>query len=142
MEFDDVDVSTSSEIAPEDTVVVSCDGDIPQLKAMLEDLEVYEENGIIFNKLNAAASAVEQAADRSPIFKIMKNELPKHTVDESRTSPMKTKVEKAFKSDRLAGLKLSHTKHHGVIDFIAKFPAVLGIACTPENVQGGFVKVS
>ena len=98
---------------------VSCDGDIPQLKAMLEELGMYEENGIIFNKLNAASSAVEAAADRCAVFRIIKKMLPTHTVSTSRRSSMKARVEKAFKSDKLCGLTLSHNKYHSLIDFIS-----------------------
>lgn len=41
LEFDQLDMSALSEIPAEDTAVISCDGDIPQLKAMLEDLNLY-----------------------------------------------------------------------------------------------------
>ena len=80
LEFDNVDVSMLSEISAEETAVVSCDGDIPQLKAMLEDLAMYEESGIIFSKLSATTSAVEQAADNCSVFKGIKTELRHHTV--------------------------------------------------------------
>ena len=101
---------------------------------------MYEDNSIIFDKLNAASSAVEAAADRCPVFKIIKKLLPKHTVSTSRKSATKTKVENAFKSDKLCGLKLSHNKYHSLIDLISVFPRVLGIACTPDNIESGFIK--
>ncbi len=136
MEFDEFDATAWTEIPVKETAVVACDGDIPQLKAMLEELELYDENGIIFNKLNPAASATEQSADRNPIFKLIKEKLPSHTVRNipPERCPMKRRVHKAFKSDKLSGLKLSHTKTEALIDFIAVFPGILSQTCTPDNI--------
>ena len=142
LEFDEVDVSTVSEIAVEDTAVVSVDGNIPQLKAVIEELDTYEQARIIFNKLTATASTVEQGCDCCPIFKSIKTELPHHTVRNLPASrcPIKRKINAAFKSNRLCGLKLSHTKREALIDFIAVFPGILSKVCTPSNIQSGFIK--
>ena len=80
LEFSGVDTSLNTKISVRDTVVAYCDVDIPQMKEILEDLDLYSENGIVFNKHNAASSGAEQAADRSPIFRIIKEALPSHTV--------------------------------------------------------------
>ena len=72
LEFDGMDVSTMSEIPTRETEVVSCDRDIPQLKAMLGNLNIYGKNSIILNKLSAAASAVEQGVDCCLVFKGIK----------------------------------------------------------------------
>ena len=108
--FDEFDVSVCFEISVKDTAVVSCDSNVPQLKVMLEELDMYDENGITFNKLSAASSASEQVADWCPVFKAIKDELPMHT---GRSIPpecctIKRLVHKAFQSNKLFGLKLSH----------------------------------
>ena len=59
-----VEAQQLTEIPVQDTAVVSIDGDIPQLKAVIADMDMYEEHRIIFNKLNAAASAVDRARSR------------------------------------------------------------------------------
>ena len=99
MEYDEVNVSTVSVIPVEDITVVAIDGDIPQLKVMLEELDLYEEHGIVCNKILAAASGSEAAADRCAVFKGLKAELSHHTIRRLPASrcPMKRKVDKAFK---------------------------------------------
>ena len=142
LEFDDLDVSTLSQIPPEDTAVVAIDGDIPQLKAMLDQLDLYEEHSIICNKISAAASGAEAAADRCAVFKGMKRELPCHTVRDIPPSrcPMKRRVHKAFKSEDVEGLTLARKDREALIDFISVLPGILGKVCTPENIQTGFIK--
>ena len=99
------------EVDIKDTDVMSIDGDIPQLNAMKNSSDMHDEQKIVFNKHNAVASAVEQANDRSPIFRAFKTELPKHTVQNlpPERFPMKKRITKAFKSDDLCGLNLAPT---------------------------------
>ena len=142
MEYDELDVSTVSDIPPEDTAVVAIDGDIPQLKAMLDDMDMYEEHSIICNKISAASSAAEAAADRCPVFKGIKAELPHHTVRHlpPERCPMKHKVDKAFKSDKVGGLNLKQKDSEALIDFISVLPGVMDKVCTRDNIQSGFNK--
>ena len=84
--FDEVDISTLLEIAMEDTAVVEVDGDIPQLKAVIEDLDMYKKYGIIFNRLTCAASTVEQGADCCSVFKSIKTETTAYCLKFARKS--------------------------------------------------------
>ena len=142
LEYDDLNVTTVSEIPPEDTAVVAIDGDIPQLKAMLDELDMYQEYSIICNKLSAASSAAEAAADRCPVFKGIKAELPHHTARHLPTArcPMKNRVCKAFKFDQVAALNLKPKDNAALVDFISVLPGVLDKLCTPDNIQAGFIR--
>ena len=137
MEFDGIDVSALSEIPIEDTAVVSIDGDIPQLKSMIGELDLYEENAITCNKLSAASSTAEAAADRCAVFRGIKRELPHHTVRNLPPDrcPMKRRVHNAFQSDTLRVLKLSYTHHEAMIDLISVTPDVLTKVATSKNIQ-------
>ena len=96
----------------------------------------------VHSKISAAASGAEAAADRYAVFKGLKAEIPHHMVRHLPASrcPMKRKVDKAFKSEDVKGLKLPRTKNEAVIDFIAVLPGVMSKVCTPGNIQSGFIK--
>ena len=93
-------------------------------------------------KLNPAALAVEQATDKYPVFKEIKHELPTHAVRDipPEQCPMKRKTHEGFKSDKLFGLKFSHSRKHACIDLISVIPNVLTKFCTPDKLQSGFIK--
>ena len=139
---DEDDITPTTEVSIQDTAVVSIDGDIPQLNAMKKATYMYDEHKIIFNKHNAGSSACEQSNDRNRIFKGFKRELPHHTVRKLPPSrcPMKKKVHKAFKSDKLCGLNLKRSAKDSVVDLIAVLPGVLSKVVTPESCQEGYVK--
>ncbi len=75
-----MDLGLNTDISIKHTAVVTIDDDIPQLNAMKEEIELYNNNRIKFGKLSAASSHLEAACDKSPIFRIIKEELPKHNV--------------------------------------------------------------
>ena len=59
---------------PEDLTAVSlCDGDIAQVASIVDDLDKFSKNEIIANKHSASRTRVEQAADTSKLFSMLKN---------------------------------------------------------------------
>ena len=63
-----------AEVPTDQTVVSWCDGDLAQMAVMIdeEQLETNERLRIIANKQSAARSGAEQAADPSPLFRLLK----------------------------------------------------------------------
>jgi len=141
MTYDEFDASLNTAIPAEETAVSWCDGDIPQLNAIKSSLELFADNKIITNKQCAASAGIRQPADLTPVFRIIRQLLPLHTVRNllPERCPAKRKIHEAFQSDRLAGLKLTHTKTHALIDFISVLPRILSTACTVDNIKKGFL---
>ena len=142
LKFDDFDAEFGASIPVEETAVCWCDGDIPQLSAITDSLELFAENRIIANKQHASASGAEQPADLAKVFKLLRVLLPHYTcahlsVDEC---PIKKLVLEAFEDDILCGLKLSPTKKNSLVDFISVLPEVLGKCCTAVHVKHGFLE--
>jgi hypothetical protein len=76
----DFDIAVGTSIPDKATAVAWCDGDLSQVYPVTQSAELFTENKIIANKQNAAQSGVEQPADLTPIFKIIKKIQPTHTV--------------------------------------------------------------
>ncbi len=91
-----------------------CDGDLSQIDAIKQLVEVYIENKIIANKENAAQSGVEQPADLACVFKIIKNIQKIHTITvrdiPSDRCRMKKIVNNIFKLEKMKFLLLKLTK--------------------------------
>jgi hypothetical protein len=65
--------SESGMICPDEfTGAAYCDGDVPQVKAVIAAAELFTGNRINVIKQNPARSGTEQAADLSKVFKLLK----------------------------------------------------------------------
>ena len=71
--------------------MVAIDGNIPQLKAILDKLDMYKEHSFIYNKTIATSSAAEAAVGCCAVFKDIKVELSNHTVRHLPLSQCPTK---------------------------------------------------
>ena len=80
LEHDEFDISLNIRIPVVETAVSWCDGDIPQLKAIKEALELFTDNRVIVKKQSAGSSETRQPCDLAAPFKIIRNLLPTHTV--------------------------------------------------------------
>ena len=120
-----------------------CDGDLAQIENIVstDSLNKYKENMICANKQNAARSGVEQAADLTRTFKIMKRlqetvsciDIP--MINHPLKRIMMTKFEQLTRSGRL-GLK--PMKKDSIIDFISSIPEMTVKAATKRNIVHGF----
>ena len=84
---------------PEDLTAVSwCDGDIAQVASIVDDLDKFSKNKIIANKHSASRTGVEQAADTSKVFPMLKKLEDTYTVSDLSADqcPMKRIVQQAF----------------------------------------------
>jgi hypothetical protein len=66
------DIEAETTIPDKLTMVVWCDGDMSQIDAIKQSVEVYIENKIIADKQNAVQSGVEQPADLAHVFNSVK----------------------------------------------------------------------
>ena len=80
LEFNEVDASLNTDISLKHTTVITIHGDMPQLNATKDEIELYNNNRINFRKFSTASSYLEASCNKISIFKIMKDELPKYTV--------------------------------------------------------------
>ncbi len=138
-EFAGYNIEDGTTIPDELTAVAWCDGDVSQLNSMTNEYKILRDQKIIANKQNAARTAVEQAADLMPVFKVFNKDAKKHTVtnvDASR-HPMKMKVMIAFQSDEMKHLNLGPKKTASLIDFISVFPALATRAAMRTNIMHG-----
>ncbi len=139
-EYSDFDISDGITIPDELTAVAWCDGDLPQVNAIVSNHNLFTEMKVIANKQNAARTGVEQPADLAKVFVIFKQQNKTHTVagiDPSR-HPMKMRVTKAFNSEALRILNLNSKKKSSLIDFISTLPELATKAATRGNILHGF----
>ena len=120
-----------------------CDGDLAQIENIVskESLKKYKDNLIIANKKNAACSGLEQAADLTRTFKIMKKlQSTTSTSDISLiNNPLKRILVEKFKQLE-ASYRLRLIKNHkdALIDFISSVPKMTVRAATKNNIIRGF----
>ncbi|EJK55524.1 hypothetical protein THAOC_24740, partial [Thalassiosira oceanica] len=88
----------SSAIPAKLRAVASLDGDIPQLQAVKEELQLLADNGVTLNKGNPSRTLVEQACDLAVIFKLLHQRLPMRTMRHISVedSPLKKTLFDAF----------------------------------------------
>jgi hypothetical protein len=125
------------------TFVTWCDGDLAQLATTVDEttLARYEEVNIVANKQSAARSATEQAADLSPIFKIL------HDLQKGTTATDKAIGTNAYKdhvrmmldiAKAQANLRLPTNKTDALLDYLACLPQMLTKAVSVNSLQKGF----
>jgi hypothetical protein len=103
-------------------------------------VNMYKKLKITANKQSAARSATEQAADLSPIFKILHN-LQKTTTSKDVKSgdcPYKDRILYIFSLARQQGLDLVPNKRNALVDFLSNLPENVSKTCTPTNIRAGF----
>ena len=72
------------------TAVAWCDCDMSQIDAIKRSVDLYVENKMIANKLNATRSGVEQPADLARVFKSIKRIQSKQQLENKTNSNPKT----------------------------------------------------
>lgn len=141
--YNGVEVDSGSK-APEGVTAVSyCDGDIPQVAAITDPVQMAKDAllRIISNKQNAARSAVEQAADLMKIFRFLKRMIKITTSSNIPDTPLKKGLIVAFtelKKERKLILPKSHLD--ALIDFCCVIVTILAKVATPENIRDGFIR--
>ncbi len=121
-----------------------CDGDIPQLQAMLIEAndKLDEMEKIVRNKHPAAGTGRYQPADLSPFFKILHFVSDRTTAKNVQACALKnTLVELINGPLRAAGLNLDgkHGKKNGLIDLLCCIPQMLEENATMDNLSKGFI---
>ncbi len=136
------DIAAGTSIFNKATAVAWCNGDLSQIDAIKQMVELFAEYKIIVNKQNAAQSGVEQPADLACVFKIIKNIQKKHTVRDIPFDrcPMKKLVSKMFEMDRMKCLLLKYTKKNALINFLSVLPEIVTTACSKDNIKHGFIE--
>ena len=110
--------------------------------AVTQSAELFTENKIIANKQNAARFGVEQPADLTPVFRIIKKIQPTHTVRDIPVDrcPMKRLISNMFHSKNMSFLSLKSTKKNALIDFLSVLPEISTTACSKDNIKHGFIQ--
>ncbi len=128
------DASSGSPIPDKLTAVTYCDGYFSQVDAIKTSINLFAENKVIANKQHASQSGVEQPADLTRVFKLIKNLRPLHTVKNipAERYPMKALMLDAFK-EQLAYLNLASNKKHSLVDFISTLSVIATKACTVKT---------
>lgn len=73
VEYDNFNNGVSNLPIPDDLTVSSwCDGDLEQIRSIVNDLEEYERNKVIGNKHSASRSGTEQGSDLTKTFMLLK----------------------------------------------------------------------
>jgi len=111
---------------------------ISEIDAVTNNIDKLNENKVVACKQHAARTAVEQPADLAKVFMNIKKMLPTYTITNKR-HPKKKLIIDAFK-DQLAGFNLALNKRNALIDFLSKIPEIATKACTPDNIQHGFIE--
>ena len=122
----------------EDTVVSWRDGDIAQINALINSdrLKQSEKQYVTYMKQSASRSKDEQAADLSPVFKVI------HQLNKKYTSVGKPKtftqilLESQLKNDERVNLKTENQK--ALLDFVSQLGSIMIKAATATNVKAGF----
>jgi len=120
-----------------------CDGDIPQLQAMLfEANEALDEaEKIVRNKHPAAGTAVFQPADKCPVFKLLKHVSARTTSKNVTATAFKDAIKEMINVTlRAKGLNLDGNvgKKNGLIDLLSSSPKILEAICTDDHIKEGF----
>ena len=107
--------------------------------AVTPSAELFTEIKIIANKQNAVCSGVEQPADLTPVFRIIKKIQPTHTVRDIPVDrcPMKRLISNMFHSKNMSFLSLKSTKKNALIDFLSVLPEISTTACSKDNIKHG-----
>ena len=129
------------------TAVSWMDGCHGQLKLITTEkvLETEKNKKIISNKHSAARTAVEQAADVGPMFKLMKGVIKKMPSSCSETSPVFHRLTNLFQdlektSDKGNGrvVLLPTHKKNAIIVGLSKLPIAMASAFTLDIIQSAF----
>ena len=137
----------STKIPDNLTAVSWMDGCRGQLKLTTTEkvLETEKALKIITNKHSAARTAVEQAADVGPMFKMMKATIKKMTPSNTETSAVYHRLSKMLEnlqdlSDPNNGrvVILPLHKKQAIIVGLSKLPVAMSTACTSEIIQSAF----
>jgi len=139
--FNEHDASTSKECPVNLTACSWCDGDLSQIHAITNGAKELTKHNIIANKQHAARSAVEQPADLSKVFMLIKKHLPHHTVKNLSLDmcPMKKLLTEAF-DGVLHCVNMPSGKRRHLIDFLCCLPDILNRSCTQQNIRQGFIE--
>jgi hypothetical protein len=111
--------------------VAWCDGGIPQLQAIVNDELQGKDKALKIdrNKHAAAASAVQQMADLSPVFRGLKHDAKHMTALGNCCKTLANKLEEHFRNTKV--LNIAGSKLKGAVDFLACLPSMLTKArCT------------
>ena len=146
--IDHYEMDETQEGVPENLTAVSwMDGCHGQLKlTTTEDvMKTEKELKIITNKHSAARTAVEQAADVGPMFKMMKAVIKKMSPSNSETSAVYYRLTREIEnlqdtSDVNNGrvVLLPLHKKQSIIVGLSKLPIAMSTACTTEIIQSAF----
>ncbi|EJK74278.1 hypothetical protein THAOC_04053 [Thalassiosira oceanica] len=142
LENHNFDTSASSAIPAKLRAVASLDGDIPQLQAVKEELQLLADNGVTLNKGNPSRTLAEQACDLAVIFKLLHQRLPMRTMRHISVedSPLKKTLFDAFEFGELATiLNLPYTKRETIVDYILCYLSVMTEIASTHNVKAGFI---
>ena len=120
-----------------------CDGDIPQLQAMLVEANeaLDEAEKIVRNKHPAAGTAIFQPADKCKVFKLLKFVSARTTSTNVTATAFKDSITNLINVDwRREGLNLDGNigKKRGLIDLLSSLPKMLEEICTEDNIREGF----
>ena len=119
--------------------LLSCDGALAMLKAILLCLPEDQEARIDNLKIAAAMTGVAQPDDLMAVFRLIT-----HLAKFMEASD--TKVSKVLKAHLLTefrkidGLNLSTVKMNALVDFLATLPQILAKAVTPTHIENGFFR--
>ena len=125
----------------DDTVATWRDGDISQINALIKSGRMQDSTNefIRYMKQSASRCKDEQAADRSPIFKILHNLNRTFTSKDKPSSQIQMMVSKQLDSDERINIKAENKK--ALLDFVGQIGAILVQAATPKNIKKGFVEI-
>ena len=100
-EYSNFDISDGISIPDKLTAASWCDGDLPQVHAIVGNHNLFAEMKVFANKQNAARTGVEQPGGLTKVFVIFKQQNKTHTVTDIDPSryPMKMRVTGAFNRD-------------------------------------------
>ncbi len=136
------DINAGTTIPNKATAVAWCDGDMSQIDAIKQCVDLYVENKIIANKQNAAWSDVGQPADLARVFKSVKKIRKAHTVRDTPEDryPMKRLISDMFHSEKLEFLSLKSSKKNALIDFLSVLPDIATSVCSKDSIKHDFLE--
>ena len=135
-------MTTGTTLPDPATAVAWCDGDMSQIDAIKQSVDLFVENKIVANKQNAAWSGAEQRADFALVFKSIQRIQSKHTVWDIPVDrcPMKRLISDMFHSEKLGSLSLKSSKKNALIDFLLVLPDIATSVCAKESINHGFLE--
>lgn len=125
----------------EDAAVVWMDGDLPQLKTVMDPdwLEQARENKMYSNKHSAARLVTGQGCDLNNVFPQLSHEVKVITV-KNKDTPLGRQILEAFKmAEEEYGLSLKLSKKNTMVDVTACLPSILGKILMQAAIQKGFI---